>query len=127
MATGEPPTCELDSHFTKATQIAAQYSPASGGFETHGLTTNAKTFENPQILVCSVDDTGFDSPHVNTTKTVDRGQSGAHSGARSDADALLADDDTDLAVIVAAWPKLSRDVRQAVFSLIEQDSAMPAG
>ena len=48
-------------------------------------------------------------------------QSGAQSGARGDAEADLAEDDPDLAVIVAGWSKLSADARRAVVELVEAE------
>ena len=46
----------LDSHFPKATQHTA----ASGVFEAHTVTTNAKTLGNPRVLVSKLGDTGFE-------------------------------------------------------------------
>lgn len=48
-------------------------------------------------------------------------QSGAHSGARSDADTILADDDAGLAAIVEAWPMLSADARRAVLGFVDRE------
>ena len=67
-------------------------------------------------------DGGFDSPHKNAGKTVDRGQSDAESDATTTRGVLEAGlDDPDLAVIVAGWSKLSADARRAVVELVEAE------
>ena len=66
-------------------------------------------------------DTGFDSTHDSSGNVGVGWKSGAHSGARGDADAILADDDAGLALIVEAWPMLSADVRREMLDLVERD------
>ena len=58
-------------------------------------------------------------PHLDTTgKHPNSPQDGAHSGARGDADAILADQsDLRLLGINAAWPMLSEDARDAMTRL----------
>ena len=46
--------------FQKAARIPARATPASGSFETHGVTTNARTLGNPRVLTLNVGDTGFE-------------------------------------------------------------------
>ena len=60
-------------------------------------------------------------PYETTGKAAFDGEGGAHSGARGDAHAILADDDADLALIVEAWPMLSVDVRREMLDLVERD------
>lgn len=63
-------------------------------------------------------DTGFDSPPDSSGKVGDRNKSGAHSGARGDVNAILADqDDPRLAWLIDAWPTMSDDARDAVARL----------
>ena len=60
-------------------------------------------------------------PHIPTGKVGVGDQSGAQSGARGDVEAVLAEDDPDLAVIVAGWSKLSADARRAIVELVEAE------
>ena len=60
-------------------------------------------------------------PHEPTGKAAFDGESGAHSGARDDADAILADDNAGLALIVEARPMLSADVRWEMLDLVKGD------
>ena len=64
-------------------------------------------------------DTGFDSPSHSAGNVGVGGKSGAHSGARGDANAILADqDDPRLLGLIDAWPTLSEDARDAVARLV---------
>jgi len=49
-----------ESDFQKAAHKAAHLTPASGGVETHGVITNAKTLGNPRVRNWNVGDTGFE-------------------------------------------------------------------
>ena len=104
--------------------IPTHATPDCGRFETHRVTTNARTLGNPRVLVLYVGDTGFDSPHDFTGKNADRvkcdAESDASSEARGDGDLLLADDDAGLASIVEAWPMLTVDARQAMVAFVER-------
>lgn len=46
--------------FQKAARIPARGTPESGDFETHGVTTNAKTPGNPRVVALKMGDTGFE-------------------------------------------------------------------
>ncbi len=52
----------LESHFQKAACIPARGTPASGRFETHRVTENAKTLGNSRVLVSSMGDEGLEPP-----------------------------------------------------------------
>ncbi len=65
--------------------------------------------------------TGRDGIELRQTEQTADWQSGAHSGARSDAGVILADFDAGLSAIVAAWPKLSADARREVLAIVEQE------
>ena len=65
--------------------------------------------------------TGRDGIELRQTEQTADWQSGAHSGARSDAGVILADDDDDLATIVAACRKLSADAWRTVVALVETE------
>ena len=65
--------------------------------------------------------TGRDGIELRQTEQTADGQSGAHSGARSDVGVILADDNAGCATIVAAWPMLSADARREVLAIIEQE------
>ena len=49
-----------ETDFQKATQKATQHTAASGDFEAHTVTTNAKTLGKPRVSVFSMGDTGFE-------------------------------------------------------------------
>ncbi len=92
-------------------------TPGGGGYGS----PNAMTSRNSRGLADQMGDTGFDSPHDSSGKVEGRNKSGAHSGARGDANAILADDDAGLALIVEAWPMLSADVRREMLDLVRGD------
>ena len=50
----------LDSHFQKAARIPARATPASGVFETHAVTENAKTLGNSRVLALKLGDEGLE-------------------------------------------------------------------
>lgn len=63
-------------------------------------------------------DTGFDSPSDSAGNVGVGGEGGAHSGARGDADAILADqDDPRLMALIAAWPTLADDAKAEILRL----------
>ncbi len=66
--------------------------------------------------------TGRDGIELRQTEQTADWQNGAHSGARSDADAILADDDADWSAIVAALPLLSADARRAMLEFVERET-----
>ena len=62
-------------------------------------------------------DEGLEPTHDFTEKVGGLNKSGAHSGARGDANAILADDDPRLLRLIDAWPTLSEDTRDAIARL----------
>jgi hypothetical protein len=91
------------------------------GFEPHRVTKKAKPSENRGFAFERYAQRDSIPPHIPAGKVGVGDQSGAQSGARGDVEAVLAEDDPDLAVIVAGWSKLSADVRRAVVELVEAE------
>ena len=87
-------------------------SPASGEFEKHAVTTNAKTLGNPRVRILNVGDTGFDTPSNSVGNHANQSHDGAHSGARGDVT------DAQLARLIEVWPALSDDVKAEILALV---------
>ena len=90
---------------------------------SHRVPTNEATPRFRGAASVYVGDTGFDSPHDSAGKVGCRNKTGAHSGARDDADAILAaQDDSRLLAVIDAWPMLSEETRDAIAKLAGNDS-----
>lgn len=67
---------------------------------------------------------GIEPPPSNTGETQTRGQRGAESGASH---AGIAAVDADLAIVIAAWPDLSKAIRHRIVELARQVIAADQG
>ena len=114
-------TCKCLTLTLKKRHAFRRATPASDGFEAYRVTEIAKPSEIRGFALGRHAQRDSIPPYETTGKAAFDGEGGAHSGARDDADAILADDDAGLALIVEAWPMLSADVRRKMLDLVERD------